>query len=137
MLEQRRSERVKSFLRAQILYNNRMTTVDCLVKNISADGAKIEVAQTTSIPDAFDLYIPQKSKTYHARMAWRDATSIGVSFVAADSDTPAENIASDTQSLRLRALEMQNAELKARIRDLSKRLEDLGQDPELAIRQVI
>jgi hypothetical protein len=66
-------------------------------------------------------------------MIWRDATSMGVEFeVAETEELPAQDAASsDTQALRIRALEMQNMELKTRVRELSKRLEDLGQDPDL------
>jgi len=137
MPELRRTERIKSFLRAQILFNHRMTTVDCLIKNISAGGAKIDVDQTASIPAEFEIYIPQKNKTHKARMIWRDAHAIGVEFMAAESQGITDETQPDIQGLRLRALEMQNSELKIRVRELSKRLEDLGQDPELSIRQVI
>jgi hypothetical protein len=137
MPELRRTERVKSFLRAQILFNNRMTTVDCLIKNISQEGARVEVSQTMSIPTDFEIYIPQKNKTFNAHMIWRDANAIGIEFIAADAHGSTDEIQPDIQGLRLRALEMQNAELRVRVRELSKRLEDLGQDPELSIRQAI
>jgi hypothetical protein len=131
--ETRRTERVKAFLKAQILYNNRMTTIDCIVKNLSSEGAKIALNDSVSVPSEFDLYIPLKARTYRARMIWRDATSMGVEFeVAETEELPAQDAASsDTQALRIRALEMQNMELKTRVRELSKRLEDLGQDPDL------
>jgi hypothetical protein len=137
MPELRRTERIKSFLRAQILFNNRMTTIDCLVKNISAEGAKVEVSQAVSIPTEFEIYIPQKNRTHNAHMVWRDANAIGIEFMAADAQGSADEPQPDVQGLRVRALEMQNAELRVRIRELSKRLEDLGQDPELSIRQAI
>ena len=38
-LEKRVDNRVRSFLRAQIIFNNRMTTIDCIIKNISPSGA--------------------------------------------------------------------------------------------------
>jgi len=137
MPELRRSERIKSFLRAQILFNHRMTTIDCLIKNISAGGARIEVGKTMSIPTEFEIYIPQKNKTHSARMIWRDANAIGVEFVAAQTNTTPDEPQPDIQGLRLRALEMENAELRVRVRELSRRLEDLGQDPELSICQII
>ncbi len=132
--EARRTERVKAFLKAQILYNNRMTTIDCIVRNLSSEGAKIALSNSVSVPSEFDLYIPLKARTYHARMIWRDATSMGVQFEAAVAEEPPAQDATsaNTQALRIRALEMQNVELKTRVRELSKRLEDLGQDPELS-----
>jgi hypothetical protein len=134
----RANERIRAFLRAQIIFNNRMSTIDCIIKNISPAGAKIALNDTLAVPTEFDLYIPQKGRTHHARLVWRDRDAIGVSF--ADTQAPAAPSAAAPASAeaaetgieaRLRELELQNAELKARIRALSRRLEDLGQDPNL------
>ncbi len=136
MQEVRRAERIKSFLRAQIIFNNRMSTMECTIKNFSPYGAKLALDESMSVPSDFDLYIPQKSRTYHAHMAWRDATAIGVEFVLPeDQDATTALTAVDIHAPshehleRIRALEIQNAELKMRLRQLSKRLLDLGQDP--------
>jgi hypothetical protein len=131
--EQRAAERIRSFLRAQIIFNNRLTTIECIIKNYSASGAKIAINDTLTVPTEFDLYIPAKQRGHHARLVWRDKDSIGVNFI--DAGAPAERPAApvlDANTARLRELELQNAELKQRIRALSKRLEDLGQDPTLA-----
>jgi hypothetical protein len=131
--EQRAAERIRSFLRAQIIFNNRLTTIECIIKNYSASGAKIAINDTLTVPTEFDLYIPAKQRGHHARLVWRDKDSIGVNFLdaRAASEKPAAPVL-DGNAARLRELELQNAELKQRIRALSKRLEDLGQDPTLA-----
>lgn len=133
--EQRATERIRSFLRAQIIYNNRMNTVECIVKNYSARGAKIALSDTLAVPSEFELYIPAKQRSHHARLIWRDKDSVGVNFsdpVAAVEKTAGAEPAPEGSTGRLRELEVQNAELKNRIRLLCKRLEDLGQDPNLA-----
>ncbi len=133
MPEVRRAERVKSFLRAQIIFNHRMSTIECVVKNISSQGAKIALGDSLSVPSEFELYIPQKGRSYRARLAWRDATAIGVEFITAEAQAAeAREMAGEALESRLEMLEKQNAELKIRIRELSKRLEDLGQDPNIA-----
>jgi hypothetical protein len=131
----RHSDMIRTFLRAQIIYNNGLTTIDCLVKNISSTGAKIAISESMSVPAEFDLCIPQKNKTYHARMAWRDASAIGVDFIFLETQVqqPEPEAQSDIIAARIRKLELQNAELKIRVRDLSKRLESLGQDPDLSV----
>jgi len=131
----RRSERVKSFLRAQIIFNNHLSTVDCIVKNISQHGARVALDETVTIPNQFELHIPQKGKTYRARMAWRDSGAIGVEFIEEPSaafQVPPTSLSDGTPEGRVRELEILTAQLKARIRELSKRLEDLGQDPNIA-----
>jgi hypothetical protein len=130
--EKRISDRIRSFLRAQIIFNNRMTTIECIVKNISATGARIALSDTLAVPTEFDIYIPQQGRSHHARLVWRDKESIGIDFMdvqqaaaIAAGAMPLPDFGADA---RLRELELQNVELKERIRTLSKKLEDLGFD---------
>ncbi len=122
MIEARRAERVRSFLRARIIYNNQNSTIDCTIKNFSLHGAKIELNDTMSIPNSFDLEVPQKGRTYRARLSWRDKTSIGVEFI---EDEPAHR---DVGRGKVERLESEVRRLRSVIRELTKRLEDLGQD---------
>lgn len=122
MVEARQTERVRSFLRARIIFNNNSSTIDCTVKNISAAGAKLEVSNTLSIPDAFDLEVPQKGRTYRARMSWRDEKAIGVEFIDGEA-APAENIHS-----KMDRLERENAKLRLSIAKLTRQLHDLGHE---------
>lgn len=131
MQEHRATERVRSFLRAQIVFNNRMTTIECIIKNYSAAGAKIALNDTLAVPTEFDVYIPAKQRNHHARLVWRDKDAIGVNFIEA-GDAAEKKPTTSVGVDRVRELELQNAELKSRIRELSKRLEDLGQDPNIA-----
>lgn len=131
MQEQRSTERIRSFLRAQITYNNRMTTIDCIIKNYSASGARIALSDTLAVPTEFDVFIPAKQRGHHARLVWRDKDSIGVSFNNAAQG--AENSAMSPEvAARVSELEAQNAELRRRVNELTKRLQDLGQDPTIA-----
>lgn len=119
MIEGRRSERVRSFLRARILFNGGSSTIDCMVKNISVHGAKIEISSTLSVPAEFDLEVPQRGKTYRARMMWRAPQSIGVEFAqpGATGDDPQATI---------QRLESENRRLRASVTTLTQRLEALG-----------
>ena len=120
-LELRAAERGRSLLKAKITFNNRMSTIDCIIKNISAGGARIAVASTLSLPNEFDLDIPLKGKTYRAQMRWRDSESIGVEFVDAVHVV-------ETNEGRLHRLEDENLRLRTMVQTLSKRLLELGQD---------
>jgi hypothetical protein len=138
--EKRESDRIRSFLRAQIIFNNRMTTIDCIVKNISSTGARVALDNTLAVPTEFDIYIPQRGRSHHARLIWRDKDSIGIDFIDAPSQaaTQSHNAAASSPpemagasvETRLQELEEQNAALKRRIRALTQKLEDLGQDPD-------
>ena len=121
MVEARRAERVRSFLRARIIFNNHSTTIDCVIKNISRSGAKIDLGNSMSIPETFDLEVPQKGRTFRARLSWRNETSIGVAFV---DDEPAGR---DRARGEVERLKQENRTLRLSVAQLTKRLEQLGQ----------
>ena len=121
MVEARSAERVRSFLRARITFNNGNTTVDCTVRNISATGAKIELSSAVAVPTEFDLDVPQKGRVFRARMMWRDTEYAGIQFI--EGDKPAE-----TTDHRVERLLTENRKLRKTVAALTKRLEDLGQD---------
>ncbi len=58
MPEARKSERLKSLLRARIIFNNGSSTIECLIKNVSADGMRLELDEGLSVPGEFDLEVP-------------------------------------------------------------------------------
>ncbi len=120
MVEARRSERVRSLLRARILFNNGASTIDCTIKNISAQGAKIEIVHSLSVPSEFDLEVPQRGRTYRAKMMWRAADSIGVEFIE-------QGATSENAQAMIQRLETDNRKLRNSVALLTKRLEDLGQ----------
>ena len=121
MVESRRTERVRSFLRARIVFNNQNSTIDCTVKNISETGAKLDVGNALTVPAIFDLEIPQKGRSYRAKIMWRDEQSMGVTFV--DERAPAMVEPSET---KIERLERENRRLRIQIATLTKRIEDAG-----------
>ena len=121
MVEARRSERVRSFLRARIIFNNHSSTIDCTIKNFSRNGAKIELPNTATIPNEFDLEIPQKGRTYRARLSWRAETAVGVEFIEAEPSVH------EAPRDAIQRFEAENARLRANLLQLGRRLEELGQ----------
>jgi hypothetical protein len=57
MEERRRFPRSRAYIGAQIAYKNRCCTMDCLVRNVSQDGARLIFAGTATIPIKFDMVI--------------------------------------------------------------------------------
>ena len=123
MVEARRSERIRSFLRARIIFNNGASTFECTIKNISLHGAKIDIAHSMSVPSEFDLEVPQRGRTYRAKMMWRAADSVGVEFL----EQGAAAGMSQTAQATIQRLEVENRKLRTCVAQLTKRLEDLGQ----------
>lgn len=54
--------------------------IDCTIRNLSANGAALEVASPLGIPDQFDLVIVAEHVHRPCRVAWRKEKRIGVSF---------------------------------------------------------
>jgi hypothetical protein len=127
MAERRTAARKKSFLRGRILYNNRQNALDCLIRDLSEEGANLVFADTTTIPEAIELYIPQKDQTLRAHVQWRAGDEVGVAFgVVAPARAPEGNL-----SERVERLEAEVASLRRMLRRLKADLA-AGNEPEAA-----
>jgi two-component system cell cycle response regulator len=62
----------------KIALNNR-STIDCTVRNLSRNGAKLVVASVLGIPDSFDLMLADTVRQ-PVRVIWRKAKELGVEF---------------------------------------------------------
>jgi hypothetical protein len=123
----RKAARQKSFLRGMINVNNGRSTFDCLIRDISPEGARLVFSSAVSIPDAFDLYIPQKEQTLSVRVTWRHGEEIGVAFAEPSAmGQPAE---ADDLAQRVIRLE---AEITALKRALKKMKADHGPETDVA-----
>ena len=118
MEERRKTVRQRSYLGGRIAFNNRSSTMDCTVRNMSAGGARVAFSDTVVLPQDLDLAIRQKGLNARARVVWRSATEMGVSFLAVSREAAGEVIPLDL-ARRLRDLEAEKAALKQRVAALS------------------
>jgi hypothetical protein len=117
MSEHRREIRQRTFLKGRIVFNKGASSMDCLVRDMSASGARLSLSETTTLPDAFELYIPQKDKTYRSTLAWRRQDSVGITFLDEAAPAPAVPPTDEASSLlalvrRVSELEAENAALR-------------------------
>jgi hypothetical protein len=118
MNERRASRRQKSFLRGVVYFDKRRSETACPVRDLSEDGARIVLSQTITIPDVIELQIPQRDQTLSARVQWRRADEVGLSFSKPDTaTTPREN-----------QLIKRIAELEAEITTLQRTIKRLKRD---------
>jgi len=80
MSDKRKKSRTPSFLGGTISYNRDLWTADCVVKNISEEGAKLTGRNLPVLPDRFDLSIPQRKTKYRVHVRWRAKDAVGVAF---------------------------------------------------------
>lgn len=117
-IERRRSARSRTFIGGKVIFNQRQSTLDCTVRNLSDDGALLVFPDSVTLPDLFELYFPLKRESRLVRSRWRDGDRIGVAF-AASAQLDAAPVQLDLMR-RLRQLEQENAALKARITELTE-----------------
>jgi hypothetical protein len=80
MQERRHSSRTRTLRAARILFNNKRSVVDCMVRNISARGACLLVANVVGIPSTFDLMIDGESASRPCTMVWHASNRLGIEF---------------------------------------------------------
>jgi hypothetical protein len=79
-LESRKTQRSPAFLGAKIFFDNKPSTFDCLVKNISDEGAYIKIESIWDIPETFRLYIQKYGKSFECHVRWKADGKLGVSY---------------------------------------------------------
>jgi len=115
MQDRRRQFRNRVYYGGLLAFNGRSSTLDCIVRNFSARGAKIEIEGSAVLPDKLDFTVERKGLSCLARLVWRNQTQAGLVFAeerAVDDAVPLE------WARKLRASERANRVLQARIAQL-------------------
>ncbi len=114
MLDRRKSVRDKVLFAGVAAINESGSTMGCVVRNISEDGACIEFDSAAKLPDEISLTIPRKGRLFLAREIWRQANKVGYAFrTMTASDRPTTGL-----DERLRRSERKQRQLQRRIKDL-------------------
>jgi hypothetical protein len=80
-MDEHRTSRRHRTLKAGTISFDRGAGIDCLVRNVSATGACLEIESPVGIPNDFTLVIKSDDVTRPCHVAWRAARRIGVRFV--------------------------------------------------------
>jgi hypothetical protein len=115
MLDPRQSARDKVIYGSVAEIDERGTTADCIVRNISQQGASLEFNRTVKLPKGrISPTIAQKGRSLLAKIIWWRDNFIGVAF---GRDIPTELPVSDLEE-RLRKSEQKKRQLQRRIKEL-------------------
>lgn len=77
--EKRANLRRTILKRGHVAFNGGRSTIDATVRNLSARGAKLQVASVVGIPETFDLMLDGHSRE-PCRVVWRALRELGVEF---------------------------------------------------------
>lgn len=117
MTERRSAPRQKSLLQGRIYYNGRRSSTDCLIRDITETGAHLKFSGTVTVPEVFELYIPNKQDSFRARVIWHRGEDIGVEFETTAPHVDSPRLAPSDASLedRVSKLERELAALRRRL----------------------
>jgi hypothetical protein len=71
MSEQKFSLRGRTFLAGKVISNFGQSSIDCVVRRISDNGATIEVESVFGVPEHFHLLIPGEGEPQPCKRAWQ------------------------------------------------------------------
>jgi hypothetical protein len=125
MTERRTAARKKSFLQGRIFFNNRRTSVDCLIRDFCEHGARLKFSSMTATPDVVELHIPNRDESYRAKVQWRNADEMGVVFDAEDRVPPLAPSAPADWSARIHKLEHDLGVLQRKFNELQSAMRQI------------
>lgn len=107
-----------------ISFNKGLTTCECVIRNISEGGARLDVSSAVSLPTFFHLFIPMQQKQLYAELKWRSESEAGIQFCDEARATGVVLKRSDEESnaawrRRVRELEEEVVRLQNRILQLT------------------
>jgi hypothetical protein len=121
MIERRALIRHKTLIKGRIYFNNRLSSLDCIVRDVTERGARLQVPESVALPDAFELHLPNKDEHFRAHAQWRRGDQLGVSWTPDPAFRPkTESGSHSEQSLaeRVARLEQELAALQRRFDSL-------------------
>ncbi|HRE20683.1 MAG TPA: PilZ domain-containing protein [Rhabdaerophilum sp.] len=83
MVEERRQAfRRRALMSGTLRFKARNGSLSCVIRNLSATGAKLAADRAWWIPTQFELEIPHQDIRIDARVVWRDDREMGIAFEA-------------------------------------------------------
>lgn len=80
MLDRRRTPRLRSLKSARIDFNPHWPPIECVLRNISDEGACIEMAGEFNTSIEFELLFPMAEEKRRVRQIWRRGNRLGVQY---------------------------------------------------------
>lgn len=81
MVERRKIARARVLKRAKLVIGT-ASTIDCVVRNLTNIGARVQIANTIDLPqDSIGLTLDEGYTIRPCRIAWRSVTETGVQFL--------------------------------------------------------
>lgn len=80
MDERRKQTRRRALKACKAVYGDFRYTVDCLVRDVTPEGARLKTTAGGEIPNEFYLYDGGEGQLHRAEVMWRKDNELGVHF---------------------------------------------------------
>jgi hypothetical protein len=70
----------RTYLAGKIISNYGQSTIDCVVRRISDDGATVAVENALGIPEGFQLLIADEGNPRPCKLVWQSDRQLGLTF---------------------------------------------------------
>jgi PilZ domain len=91
MDDRRNVKRTRVLRSAKIIVPRRSPVIHCTVQNITSGGACLKLANTSGVPDTFELTFEHGRTRRACRVAWRTGDMLGVAFVGEERCAEAQS----------------------------------------------
>ena len=113
--ERRAFARHKTLIKGRIYFNNRLSSVDCTVRDLADIGARLEIPENVTLPDSFELYLPTRDEHFQARVKWRKGNNLGIAWGGEQNAVRDTRLVGASVTDRLTKLEREVAILQRRL----------------------
>jgi hypothetical protein len=80
-----RAHRNRVLKRGIVAFNNRFSSLECSVRDVSESGCRLKSDAARQIPDTFELHVEVDGLWYPCAVIWRRGDEVGVRFSGAPS----------------------------------------------------
>ena len=119
MSDRRQLFRNRVYYGGVVAFNDRQSTLACIVRNFTAFGARVEFQNPALLPDEIDFSVPRRNLSCRAHLTWRDRNAAGLVFHASrPTNRETDDVIPLEWARRLRDSERINKQLQSRIDQL-------------------
>ena len=80
-VERRRTQRQRALLTGKLATDGANITIDCVIRNLSAEGALVETTSPHLIPNELHLLQVSEGVAWDAKVAWRRGNKVGLQLI--------------------------------------------------------
>eukprot|EP01030_Chromulinospumella_sphaerica_P017346 gene17346-17172_t len=80
-IERRRNQRQRALLTGKLATDGANITIDCVIRNLSAEGALVETTSPHLIPNELHLLQVREGIAWDARVIWRRGSKVGLELL--------------------------------------------------------